>query len=149
MSHEITLSHESCRSQCDKSHLRLPTTLVLFRTGLLSQPIRIGPLLTDSLKQIKETLGQLLTGLPRFLIRMMFPSENNLGTSWCQNHSRSWCRNRSCSWYQNRSGSSNASTFQSVLTYLIQYQNSQNKTRYIITYGTAPTLQQKALNYTM
>ena len=38
------------------------------RSGLLSQPERIGPLLTDSLRQIKETLGQFLTELHRFLI---------------------------------------------------------------------------------
>ena len=35
-------------------------------SGNLSQPERIGPLLVDSLRQIKETLGQFLTGLPRF-----------------------------------------------------------------------------------
>ena len=33
------------------------------------QPERIGHLLTDSLRQIKETLGQFLTGLPRFLLK--------------------------------------------------------------------------------
>ena len=40
--------------------------LTNFNLICVSQPIRIGPLLTDSLEQIKETLGQLLTGLPRF-----------------------------------------------------------------------------------
>ena len=32
----------------------------------MSQPERNGPLRTDLLKQIKETLGQFLTGLLRF-----------------------------------------------------------------------------------
>ena len=33
----------------------------------MSQPERINPLLTDSLRQIQETLRQFLTGLPRLL----------------------------------------------------------------------------------
>ena len=33
----------------------------------MSQSIKINPFLTDSLRQIKETFGQFLTGLPRFL----------------------------------------------------------------------------------
>ena len=35
----------------------------------MPQPERISSLLTDSLRQIKETLGQFLTGLPRFLLK--------------------------------------------------------------------------------
>ena len=34
----------------------------------MSQPERISPLLKDSLRQIRETLQQFLTGLPRFLL---------------------------------------------------------------------------------
>ena len=40
--------------------------------NILSQPIKIGPLVTDSLKQIKETFGQFLTELPRFLLNYVF-----------------------------------------------------------------------------
>ena len=38
----------------------------------MSQSERISPLLTDSLRQIKETLRQFFTGLPRFLIKWRF-----------------------------------------------------------------------------
>ena len=46
----------------------------------MSQPERICPLLTmltDSLKQIKETLGQFLTRLLTFLLKWRFPLKNN------------------------------------------------------------------------
>ena len=45
-------------------------------TIIMPQPERIGPLLTDSLWQIKETFGQFLTGLPDSSLKM-FSSENN------------------------------------------------------------------------
>ena len=40
-----------------------------YLVDIVSQLIRIGPLLTDSLCRIKESLGQFLTGLPRFLLK--------------------------------------------------------------------------------
>ena len=40
---------------------------------MLSQPERISPLLTDLLKQIKETLGKFFTGL----LKVVFSLENN------------------------------------------------------------------------
>ena len=42
---------------------------------IMSQPEKINSLLTDSLRQIKETLRQLLTGLPRFLLYWRFPQK--------------------------------------------------------------------------
>ena len=38
----------------------------------MSQPERSDPLLTDSLRKIKETLGQFWTGLPRFLLKWRY-----------------------------------------------------------------------------
>ena len=38
----------------------------------MSQPERSGPLLTDSLRKIEETLGQFWTGLPRFLLKWRY-----------------------------------------------------------------------------
>ena len=43
--------------------------------GMVSQPKRISPILTYSLGQIKETLGQFLIGLPRFLLNGAFIGE--------------------------------------------------------------------------
>ena len=42
---------------------------VIFIVSFLSQPIRIGSLLIDSLRQTKENLRQFLNGLPRFLLK--------------------------------------------------------------------------------
>ena len=39
---------------------------------MVSQPERIGPLLTDSLRQTKETLEQFLAELPKFLLKWRF-----------------------------------------------------------------------------
>ena len=50
----------------------IPGITLLRLSVVVLQPDRINPLPTDLLRQIKETLGKLLTGHPRFLLRRSF-----------------------------------------------------------------------------